>query len=172
MKLIHLTDTHLVPKGRKLFGRDPRVVLDAAIADINAHHADAELLVLTGDLTHWGEAEAFANLAEALSALKLPIRLLIGNHDEREAYRRAFPSEHFDSAGFAQSALDVSVGRFLFLDTVRDGPYAGVYCEKRRSWLREQLENAEGRDTFLFMHHPPFITGLPPMDRIGLSNRD
>ena len=38
MKLIHLTDPHMVPKGRKLFGRDPRVVLDAAIADINAHH--------------------------------------------------------------------------------------------------------------------------------------
>ena len=24
LKLIHLTDTHMVPKGRKLFGRDPR----------------------------------------------------------------------------------------------------------------------------------------------------
>ena len=172
MKLIHLTDTHLVPKGSKLFGRDPRVVLDAAIADINAHHADAELLVLTGDLTHWGEPEAFANLAEALAALKLLIRLLIGNHDDREAYRKAFPSEHFDNAGFAQSALDVSVGRFLFLDTVRDGSHAGLYCERRQRWLREELERAEGRDTFLFMHHPPFITGLPQIDRIGLRNRD
>ena len=132
---------------------------------------DAELLVLTGDLTHWGEPGAFANLADAVAALKLPIRLLIGNHDDREAYRKAFPSEHFDSARFAQSALDVSVGRFLFLDNVRDGSHAGVYCERRQSWLREQLENAEGRDTFLFMHHPPFITGLPPLDRIGLRNR-
>ena len=83
MKLIHLTDTHLVPKGSNLFGRDPRVVLDAAIADINAHHADAELLVLTGDLTPWGEPEAFANLAEALAALKLLIRLLIGRLNSR-----------------------------------------------------------------------------------------
>ena len=31
MKLIHLTDTHLVPKGSKLFGRDPRVVLEALL---------------------------------------------------------------------------------------------------------------------------------------------
>ncbi len=172
MKLIHLTDSHLVPKGRTLFGRDPRVVLDAAIADINSHHGDAELLVLTGDLTHGGEPESFANLAEAMTELKLPFRLLIGNHDSREVYKKAFPSEHFDNAGFAQDAFDVSSGRFLLLDTVRDGSRAGEYCGKRLHWLGKELENAEGRDTFLFMHHPPFITGLPQMDRIGLRNRD
>lgn len=172
LKLIHLTDTHMVPKGRTLFGRDPRVPLDAAIADINAHQGDAELLVLTGDLTHWGAPKAFERLAEALAPLTVPIRLLIGNHDDREAYRQAFPFEHFDSDGFAQSALDVSAGRFLFLDTVRDGSHAGIYCERRQRWLKEELERAAGRDTYLFMHHPPFITGLPAMDRIGLKNRD
>ena len=77
----------MVPKGRTLFGRDPRVVLDAAIADINAHQGDAELLVLTGDLTHRGAPEAFEHLAEALAPLTVPIRLLIGNHDDREADR-------------------------------------------------------------------------------------
>ena len=148
------------------------MALDAAIADINVHHGDADLLVLTGDLTHRGAPAAYENLADALSALRVPIRLLIGNHDDREAYRRAFPDEHFDGAGFAQSAFDVSAGRFLILDTVQGGSHAGLYCEQRQRWLREELQKAGGLDTYLFMHHPPFVTGIPPMDHIGLSNRE
>ncbi len=63
MKLIHITDTHLVAPGMKLYGLDPRARLDAAIADINRHHADAELVVVTGDLTNWGEVEAYSRLS-------------------------------------------------------------------------------------------------------------
>ena len=66
MKLIHVTDTHFVKPGEMLLGLDPKARLDAAIADINRHHADADLAVITGDLTHWGHREAFENLKESL----------------------------------------------------------------------------------------------------------
>jgi len=36
MKLIHITDTHLVGPGLRLYGLDPSARLNAAIADINA----------------------------------------------------------------------------------------------------------------------------------------
>ena len=170
MKFIHLTDTHFVPKGKTLYGRDPRDALKAAIADINAHHGDAELAVITGDLTHWGEAEALEYLAESLSALELPVQLLIGNHDDRAVFVEMFPAQARDENGFVQSFLDVTAGRFLFLDTVQDGSHAGHYCEARRAWLSRTLEqSADCQDLFLFMHHPPFATGLPAMDRIGLQ---
>ena len=35
MKFLQLTDTHFVPPGEKLYGRDPRRTLNAAVADIN-----------------------------------------------------------------------------------------------------------------------------------------
>ena len=50
-----------------------------------AHHSDAVLAVVTGDLTHWGEAEAYANFAEAMAALEMPYVAMVGNHDRREA---------------------------------------------------------------------------------------
>jgi 3',5'-cyclic-AMP phosphodiesterase len=43
MKLIHITDTHLVEPGLKLYGLDPKARLDAAIADINRHTATQNL---------------------------------------------------------------------------------------------------------------------------------
>src|SRR5437879_13772207 len=83
-KFIHLTDTHLAGPGLKLYGLDPRARLDAAIADINKHQSDAAFAVVTGDLTNWGEPEAYANFAEAMAALKMPYIAMVGNHRSEE----------------------------------------------------------------------------------------
>ena len=169
MKFIHLTDPHFAPPGKLLYGLEPRAGLDAAVADINAHHADADLAVVTGDLTHWGEPRAFENLADSLRPLKMPVQLLIGNHDHRETFRAHFPGQGADPNGFVQSALETEAGLFLFLDTVKAGASAGEYCDKRCAWLAETLAAApKDRPVYLFMHHPPFATGVPAADRIGL----
>lgn len=170
MKIIHLTDTHFVPKGKKLYGRDPRETLCAAVADINANHADAAMVVVTGDLTHWGEPLAFESLAETLNELTPPLKLIVGNHDDRDEFRRHFPDQAVDENGFIQSFADTEIGRFVFLDTTMPGTHAGYFCEPRRAWLARILEQSAERDVFLFMHHPPFDTGLPASDRIGLMD--
>lgn len=171
MKLIHLTDTHFVPPGQTLYGGDPRATLAAAVADINKHHADADLVVITGDLTHWGEADAFACLAETLDPLRPPLQLLIGNHDDRTAFAAAFPKQQRDDNGFVQSVLPTPEGHFIFLDTNLTGTHAGWYCDLRRTWLAARLAEAAKADqpVFLFMHHPPFKIGLGPLDRIALQ---
>ncbi|MCA1953346.1 MAG: metallophosphoesterase, partial [Hyphomicrobiales bacterium] len=92
MKLIHLTDTHLVLPGQMLYGLDPAARLAAAIADINAQHADADLCVVTGDLTHWGEPEAYALFRERMADLRVPHVAMVGNHDRREACLAALPT--------------------------------------------------------------------------------
>lgn len=173
-KLIHLTDPHFVPPGKTLYGRDPSKALAAAVADINENHADADLVVLTGDLTHWGEEAAFRHLQRTLKPLAPPLRLLVGNHDHRGRFAASFPDQPRDADGFVQSALRTGEGRMLFLDTVLEGTDAGWYCETRQAWLADQLDQAaaKGDDVFLFMHHPPFDVGLAPMDRIGLVQRD
>ena len=173
MKWIHLTDTHLVRAGEILYGLDPMARLQACVADINRHHADADLVVITGDLTHYGDADAFEALREALAPLEPPLRLLPGNHDTRERLRDAFPGMPFDvSSDALQGVLDTEAGRLLFLDTTQPGTHAGWYDEARQHWLAERLRDAQGRDCFLFMHHPPFPVGIPSMDRIGMVQAD
>ena len=171
MKFIHLTDPHLVEPGLRLFGLDPLARLDAAVTDINIHHADAEVAVITGDLTHWGEASAYAGLRRTLDRLLIPYVPMIGNHDDRAALREAFPNAPVDSQGFIQGHRDSKAGRMVFLDTHQPGTHAGWYCEDRQQWLFRQLGAATG-PVFLFMHHPPFDVGLAPMDRLGIVQRD
>ena len=172
MKIIQITDTHFVPPGQTLYQLDPRSRLDACIADINAHHRDAALCIITGDLVHRGETEAYIALRECLSQLEIPLQLVIGNHDHRERFCKIFADTVLDDHGFVQSSLDTEAGRLLFLDTVQHAQHTGYYCAERRQWLRKALASAGGRPVYAFMHHPPFNTGLPACDGLGIENAE
>ncbi len=172
MKIIHLTDTHLVDPGQMLYGLDPRARLDAAIADINAHHADAALAVVTGDLTHFGDAAAYANFREAMTALRVPHLVLVGNHDKRATCLAALTHAPRDPNGFVQGVHDTKAGRFIFLDTLDETSHAGQMCAKRLDWLAQTLSGApQNAPLFVFMHHPPFPVGVQAMDEIALKER-
>lgn len=172
MKIIHLTDPHFVLPGALLYGLDPRARLDAAVESINALHADADLVVVTGDLAHWGQPAAYTGLRECLSALEVPCVPILGNHDDRRAFLELFPDALQDANGFIQGIRETQEGRLVFLDTNQPGTHMGWYCEQRLAWLSERL--TEGGDTpvFLFMHHPPFDVGLGAMDRISLVQKE
>jgi 3',5'-cyclic AMP phosphodiesterase CpdA len=172
-KFIHLTDTHLAGPGHKLYGLDPRARLDAAIADINRHHSDASFAVVTGDLTHWGEAEAYGNFADAMAALKIPYIAMVGNHDLRQVCLETLRAAPRDSNGFVQGTRQTEHGLFVFLDTLDETSHAGEMCAKRLDWLADRLAAAPADMSFvMFMHHPPFPVGIEAMDKIALKQSE
>ncbi len=172
MKLVHITDTHLVEPGKSLYQTDPYERLAQCIDDVAAHHADAAFCVLTGDLAHKGELSAYQGLAKQLSRLAMPTYPLLGNHDLRAPFRQAFPDAPRDPGGFVQAVERRPEGDFIFLDTLDEGVNGGKYCEARSAWLRERLDEAGDRPVYLFMHHPPFSIRIPCVDRIALSEPD
>ena len=174
MKMIHLTDPHLVAPPAELLGLDVRERLARAVASINTNHADAELCMLTGDLTHWAEPGAYDALREIMGQLSVPWHPLIGNHDTREALGAAFPALPWAEDGFLHYRLATSAGEFVVLDTLDPGKAGGRLCEDRLRWLRNQLTDclAEKRDVYLFMHHAPFKVGINGLDLIRLANGD
>lgn len=172
LKFIHLTDTHQVRPGERLYGLDPRQRLDAAVASIAREHPDAAFVAVTGDLAHWGEPQAYEALREALAPLPMPVHLLLGNHDDRAAFRAAFPAAPTDAEGFVQFAFEAGGQRVVCLDTNEPGVSWGVLCERRAAWLADALADAAraGRPVHLMLHHPPFAVGIRAMDRISLRD--
>lgn len=170
MKLLQLTDIHLTKPGDTIGGRDPEANFKAALAHALAHHPDAEALVITGDLSDWGDREDYLRLKDLIAAVPVPVQLCIGNHDERDVFLSVFP-ELADVNGFVQSALELSQGQALFLDTWGPNSHAGFYCQTRLGWLEAQLAASSG-DVFLFMHHNPVPTGIAPMDKIMLQDAE
>ena len=54
MKIIWMSDLHFARAGDVL-GHDPRLRLEAAVAHVNRHHADADCCIISGDLVNRGE---------------------------------------------------------------------------------------------------------------------
>lgn len=170
MKLIQISDIHLMPPGQDLRGLNPQARLEACIADINARQADANFCICTGDLANAGDPEAYINLRSCLKKLEIPYFLAIGNHDSRKQFCRAFPEVQRDANDYYQYAIDHPEARFLVLDTVQEGAHWGAYCATRAGWLDQQLADAAGKRAYIFMHHPPFDIGLPSQDNLRIKD--
>lgn len=168
MKILQISDLHLVPEKREMHGVNPYDRLTQCVDDIRQNHADAELCVITGDLAHKGEIGAYELLSEILSRLPVPYHLLVGNHDDREKLLSVFPNTPVDENGFIQSIVDLDIGRLIFIDTVEKGEKFGGFCAQRAGWLIDQLKGSGDRPVYLFMHHPPFDVGIPYMDGMRL----
>lgn len=139
MKIVQLSDLHLTGGDALLFGTNPQAQLRAVVDSLLRDHHDAAFCLLSGDLADAGGDAAYQALAEITARLPMPVYPLVGNHDDRGALRRAFPTAPCDESGFVQAAIDTRHGRFLLLDTLDPGNPAGLYCARRRAWLRRQL---------------------------------
>lgn len=168
-KYIHLTDTHLVKDAGSLYGINPKVRLQQAVAHIRQHHADAKGVFITGDLTHYGHDNAYEHLRECLAELPAPIYPILGNHDSRPNFLKHFSHTQIDDNGFVQYVVELENHTAVFLDTNEPGVHWGVFCEQRAQWLRQVLIRAS-KPVLLFMHHPFFPIGITSMDNISLRD--
>lgn len=171
-KIIVMTDIHITSEGDKIIELNPlerfREVYASAVRD----HPDAAYTILMGDLTHHGKQDQYQRLKDDLPPDAPPIIPMIGNHDIRENFRQVFTDAPSDAKGFVQHIIDLPHHRLITLDT-KHGPFghhAGYLCAARLAWLKTALIGANGRIPLVFMHHPPFKTGIIGMDRINLSN--
>lgn len=172
MKIIQITDTHFVPRGNTLYGLDPATSLQRIVVDVRERHHDADLIVVTGDLANDGDEDAYRLLRETLAPLRGEIRLLLGNHDDRARFRRVFADAPVDANGFVQSSLVTADGalQLLFLDSHEPETIGGTYCAQRLDWLASELARAPELPAVIFIHHPPFETGLAHFRHIGFHD--
>lgn len=127
-------------------------------------------MVITGDLADAGEPEAYDVLRDLLRPLRMPYRLLLGNHDRRGPFRASFPDMPVDENGFVQSVIDAPgrIGRLIFLDSLEENTISGVLCARRLRWLAERLDEARRRPATIFLHHPPVPVGVPHFRTISM----
>lgn len=161
-KIIWLTDLHYVAQGHVL-GHNPRQRVRAAIDHINAHHADADFCVISGDMVDHADPNDYAQLATDLQRLTMPFYPMVGNHDDRQVFRNTLPLPATTMDGFVQFTVETAVGVIVCLDTQKTGSDAGTLCPARLAWLEDTLATAS-KPAYLFMHHPPNDLGLPMQD--------
>jgi Icc protein len=168
MIIAQITDFHVRPPGRRAYGGiHTNAMLRAAVAKIASLDPAPDCVICTGDLTDCGLPEEYAEIADALSALPMPAFVIPGNHDRRDVMRETLGGSHrylTQDPDFLHYVIDDFPVRLIALDTVIAGSHNGEICAQREAWLARTLERRDGGPTLIFMHHPPFRTGVAAMD--------
>lgn len=170
MIIAQISDLHVRPPGRTAYGDvDTNDFLRRAVAAIAALDPQPDCVLVTGDLTDCGLDSEYALLDEILRPLSMPIFVIAGNHDRRDALRRALGAKHpylpkhGDCLDYVVDDFPV---RLIGLDCVIPGETHGAVRPEQIAWL-ESVLGARRRPAVLMIHHPPFPTGIETMDRLG-----
>ena len=173
--IAQITDMHIRPSGKKAYGVvDTEAMLRAAVASIAAQPKQPDAVIASGDLTDCGLVEEYELLRDCLAPLSMPVYLIPGNHDRRENLLKVFGGDGYlpkDGEYLHYTVEDLPM-RLIGLDTVVPGKGHGEMDGTRLAWLKARLDEQPDRPTFVFMHHPPFPTGLQHMDSINCRNGD
>ena len=172
MLIAQITDTHVKAPGKLSYRKvDTCRNLERCVEHINALQPRPDVVLVTGDITDFGRPEEYRQAGLLLNQLSMPYFVIPGNHDQPDALREEF-SEHsyLPDEGFIQYVIEDFPLRMIGLDTQVIGEPYGQMCEARLDWLEKQLRAQPDRPTLLFMHHPPFKTGIQHMDSIGFRS--
>lgn len=171
MLIAQLTDCHVRPPGQVFADVvDTKAMLAAAVDAVLALSPRPDVVLLTGDLTNDGEPEAYATIRPELARLPMPVYAIPGNHDDREAMLALDGvAELGKGQAFRQYSAELGGLLLIALDSLVPGEAHGDICSERLAWLEATLESTGNLPVLMMVHHPPGMTGIPFMDRIGLS---
>jgi 3',5'-cyclic AMP phosphodiesterase CpdA len=170
--IAQITDLHIAEADnymRKFV--DANAKLAAAVDYLNALQLRPDVVLATGDLTDDGRPAQYELLAAILSELDVPLLLIPGNHDERGPFLEAFGATHpyLPREGPIQYVVDDYDVRLIAVDTTRVGHHDGELDDDRLQWLDRTLAQRPDDPAVVFLHHPPFTTGIWWMDCVGLG---
>lgn len=174
MLITQITDIHISTPGTRAHDLyDTPGHLRRWVARLNALSPRPDLVLATGDLVNEGQPDEYRILAEILAWLEIPIYLMPGNHDDRDNLRAAFPEHGYlgGTGAFINYVIEDHPLRIIALDTTIPGEVGGEVCPARLTWLSARLSEASVQPTLVAMHHPPFDTGIPAMDTVGLEGK-
>ncbi|MDH5750642.1 MAG: phosphodiesterase [Rhodospirillales bacterium] len=168
MIIAQITDLHLRTDGEKLKGMiDSVAALQTCLDHLGALRPRPDVILATGDLANRARVQDYATLRRMLESVGIPFYVIPGNHDERGLMRETFSDrDDFPKTGeFLHYAIEDHPLRLIGLDTKSGDRVGGEMCEIRLDWLRARLEERPHTPTLIFMHHPPFKTGIGFMDK-------
>lgn len=172
IRIAQISDLHIKPSGTLAYGRvDTAKALEHCVAGLNAFVPAPDFVVISGDLADAPSVAEYDHLKRLLAPLKWPFAGIPGNHDSREMMRAAFPNAAYAfPSGPLNQKIEVGELDLLLLDSSVPGKPHGELDAPTLQWLDTTLASSGGRPALVFLHHPPFITGIWHMDRQNLHN--
>jgi Icc protein len=170
LNILQFTDTHLLADASAdLKGFDTETSLARVIEMATRKHADINLILVTGDITHYGEAGAYQRFRQYLQVFEgVPVCLLPGNHDAPEVMREIF-------ARFPEFTFDpVSMGAWhiIPLDSTIENSIGGNISDAQLAMLDRELSVNADYHVLVTLHHQPVDMNSVWIDALGIDNAE
>lgn len=172
MLIAQISDLHIAEDGNYMRDFvDANAKLAVAVDYLNAMQLRPDVVIATGDLTDHGRPEQYELLGAILDRLDAPLLLIPGNHDEQGPFRERFAASHDDlpAQGPVRYAVETHGVRLVAIDSTKPDHHDGEIDAEQLGWLERTLASRPDDPTVLFLHHPPFTTGIWWMDCINLD---
>lgn len=157
--IAHLTDLHIRRDySGTMFDTElhqpiyPTPYFEIGLKQVASEQPD--VLVLTGDLIHEGDADDYRFLKRLIEHYLpgIPVIPVVGNHDFKRAFYDGFLGEHRD--GPYNDVHTINGYRFITLDTATEGCGNGAVTGSQVEWLLGLLKAPAENGTILLGHHP------------------
>jgi 3',5'-cyclic-AMP phosphodiesterase len=171
--IAQISDLHITPPGALAYGRvDTAAALLRSIDTLNLISPRPDLVVISGDIADSSRPEEYEHARSLLGALQIPFAVIPGNHDRRAPMRKVFPDPAYGPVdGCALNSIRSVDGLDIFLvDSTVPGAAHGELDAATLAWLDDTLTASMTRPALLFLHHPPFNTGIVYTDAMRLRN--
>jgi 3',5'-cyclic-AMP phosphodiesterase len=169
--IAQISDLHIKPPDTLAYGRvDTAAALERCVAALNEFAPKPDLVVISGDLADTPTVEEYEHLKRLLKPLKAWFVGIPGNHDSREMMRAALPQAYAFSSGPLNQSVEIGGLDLVLLDSSVAGKPHGELEAATLQWLEATLASSPDRPALVFLHHPPFKTGIWHMDRQNLRN--
>src|SRR5207244_178210 len=103
------------------------------VAELERMRPRPDVVLATGDLVDTAHPEEYRRLRHLLSPLSMPVYLIPGNHDDRDALAGEFGDHAYLPRGdrFLHYVIDDYPVRLIALDTLVPGEDRGLMCDER-----------------------------------------
>jgi Icc protein len=171
--IAQISDLHIKAPGERAYGRvDTAAALERCIATLNAFEPRPDLVVISGDLVDTPTPAEYEHLKRLLAPLQIPFIGIPGNHDSGAMMRAAFPHCNYAAPGVLDQVVNIGGLDIVLLDSSVDGKPYGTLEGATLQWLDATLAASKETPALIFLHHPPFRTGIGHMDVQNLLNAD
>ena len=167
LKIIHITDTHLLNRANDTFyGFNTRNSFEKVVRKSLADYPDADCILLTGDISQNGEIHSYRQLRSIIEQIGIPVYAVPGNHDSPQ-----FLQQILDNC--PDQSISV-VNRFAYplvlISSWKQGTHQGEVSAQSLRQLNNYLTTCTHDLVIMGMHHPPVPTGSEWLDKLGLEN--
>jgi len=166
-RILHLTDLHLhADENYKLQGINTEQSLLDVLQHVQQQPYSADLVLITGDLTHDETEAGYQRLVSILKHLQIPVYVLPGNHDIVPLMQQNLNQENIST----QAHILLPGWQIIMLDSVIEKSESGHLSDDQFELLEQRLKTHPEHHTLVCLHHQPCPIGSRWLDTMQVDN--